>query len=166
MEKIKVAVNATLLHSKGAGLHRYTREVLKKLTEGLCKDALNMDFKVITPDTSLESDWKAKIIQTSQLVSPSLGTKGNAFRLLWCQTLLPLLLLREKIDVFYSPVPEGSIMPFVRQVITVHDLIPLKFPDVHPRMKLYFEYVLPLLLKASSAIIVISESTKRSPRAL
>ncbi len=161
MEKIKVAVNATLLHSKGAGLDRYTREILRQLSKELHKGTLNMDFRVLTPDISLEFEWGDKIKPVSQLVSLSMGTKGNACRLLWFQSLLPLLLLKEKIDVFYSPVHEGSINPFARQVITVHDLLPLKFPEVYPRIKLYFKYVLPQVIKASSALIVISDATKR-----
>lgn len=161
MGKIKVAVNATLLHSKGAGLDRYTREVLRQLSKELHKGTLNMNFRVVTPDVSLEFEWGDKIKPVSQLVSPSLGTKGNAFRLLWFQSLLPLLLLKEKIDVFYSPVHEGSINPFTRQVITVHDLLPLKFPEVYPRVKLYFKYILPQVIRASSAVIVISNATKK-----
>jgi len=43
----------------------------------------------------------------------------------------------------------------------VHDLIPLKFPELSPKWQYYYRYVLPLILKQCQKIICISEHTKK-----
>ncbi|NJL52298.1 MAG: glycosyltransferase family 4 protein [Hydrococcus sp. SU_1_0] len=47
------------------------------------------------------------------------------------------------------------------QIVTVHDLIPLKYPEVSPKWKYYYQYALPFLLKQSARIIAVSEYTKQ-----
>jgi glycosyltransferase involved in cell wall biosynthesis len=84
---------------------------------------------------------------------------GNAGRLLWHQTALPLAIRRNGIDAFYSPVTEGMVAPPVPQVVTVHDLLPLRFPEVYPRLRYYWQHVVPRILGASAAIIADSETT-------
>jgi len=63
--------------------------------------------------------------------------------------------------LFYSTVPEGIMFPFFNQIITIHDIIPVRFPDLLPRMKYHYYYNLPIILKNSRAIICDSENTKK-----
>ena len=53
------------------------------------------------------------------------------------------------------------MFPFFNQIITIHDIIPVRFPDLIPRMKYYFYYNLPIILKNSRAIICDSDNTKK-----
>jgi len=48
-----------------------------------------------------------------------------------------------------------------KQVITVHDILPIKYPNSCPKMKYYFYYSLPILLNRSRAVICVSENTKK-----
>jgi glycosyltransferase involved in cell wall biosynthesis len=57
--------------------------------------------------------------------------------------------------------PEGMLLPSIPQIIVVHDLIPLRFPENHLRPQHYFRSFVPLLLRKSRAILTVSENTKR-----
>ena len=69
-------------------------------------------------------------------------------------------LLRQKPDIIYSTVPEGMLIPLEKQIITVHDLLPIRYPELYPRMRYHFSCILPILLRNAKAIICISEHTK------
>jgi glycosyltransferase involved in cell wall biosynthesis len=58
-------------------------------------------------------------------------------------------------------VAEGMMFPVCKQIITVHDIIPSLFPEQNPRLRYYFRYILPVLLKKSDLIITMSLSTQR-----
>jgi len=53
------------------------------------------------------------------------------------------------------------LLPPVPQVVVVHDVIPLYFPELLPRQYLYFRFVVPILLRRSRAIVTVSENTKK-----
>ncbi|MGB5637321.1 MAG: glycosyltransferase family 1 protein, partial [Waterburya sp.] len=86
---------------------------------------------------------------------------GHIKRILWYQTALNKQLKRQQADLFFSPVYEGIFFPNVPQILTVHDLIPLKYPELSPKWKYYYRYALPFLLKQSQHIICVSEYTKQ-----
>jgi glycosyltransferase involved in cell wall biosynthesis len=83
----------------------------------------------------------------------------------WEQLLLPLALRRHRVDVFHWPSGAGGLLlrPLAgcRVVVTVHDLIPLVFPEyfrsaMHRR---YFHFLLGLSRRAD-AVITVSEASK------
>ena len=92
------------------------------------------------------------------------SSAGNLLRLAWHLTVLPARLRAEKAAVYYSTVPDGMLVPACPQVVTVHDLIPLRFPASSPRLKHYFRHVLPRIIGASEAVIAMSEATRRDLR--
>jgi glycosyltransferase involved in cell wall biosynthesis len=47
-----------------------------------------------------------------------------------------------------------------RQIITVHDLIPLRFPKAYPHAYLYLRFSLPNILKKCRAVFTVSETSK------
>jgi glycosyltransferase involved in cell wall biosynthesis len=91
----------------------------------------------------------------------SAGSVANALRLGWHQTLLPRRLGRDGASVYYSTVPDGMLRPSCPQVVTIHDLIPLHYPDASPRLQHYFRHVVPRVIRASAAVIAMSEATRR-----
>jgi glycosyltransferase involved in cell wall biosynthesis len=78
-------------------------------------------------------------------------------------TALPGILSQTGADTFYSTVPEGLALGAgrIRQVITVHDLLPLRYRSYLPKHYYYFRYVLPAIIKRSAGIICDSEATHR-----
>ncbi|MFN3019480.1 glycosyltransferase family 4 protein [Chryseobacterium sp. TY3] len=78
-------------------------------------------------------------------------------RLLWNLIILPLKVKRHLI---YSPSTHGSL--FVKnQIITIHDLIAINFPQQYKFQYYYFKYYVPLLIRQSKYVVAISEFTKK-----
>ncbi len=100
---------------------------------------------------------ESRLVRPRSLARSDFG--GNLLRLLWHQTTLPRRLKQDGAGIFYSPVPEGMIAPACPQVITIHDLLPLCFPEMYPRLRYYFRHVLPRIVHASAAVITVSEAT-------
>lgn len=145
------------------GLNRYTGELLKVFPHG---DRL----RFYSADPNLENALPcAPTPAIAKIPYPNLhqnNFQSNLLRLLWHQTHLPLQILRNRHKLFYSPVFEGMLFPVCPQIITVHDVLPIRFPEVYPRVKYYFQYLLPRLIRASTAVITTSEFSKAELRSV
>jgi len=149
---LKIAIDLTAYTpSRKDGINRYSFELLKELLN------TNLDFLAYT-STPILPDERLKVIANPEMSNNNF--KGNITRLFWHQFQLPQYLKQDKISLLYTPVPEGMFFSVCPQIITVHDLLPIFFPEVYPRIKYYFQYILPSLLKSAIAIIAVSESTK------
>jgi glycosyltransferase involved in cell wall biosynthesis len=136
------------------GLNRYTGEMVAALVPRL-------DRAVVYSNAPGNDSHRGEPFRTFPIKSVARSdTVGNVMRLLWHQTILPNSLRRAGARLFYSPVPEGMLAPVCPQVITVHDLLPIHFPEVYPRLRHYFTRILPRLLRSSSAIVADSEATR------
>jgi glycosyltransferase involved in cell wall biosynthesis len=84
-------------------------------------------------------------------------------KLFWPNIVLPRSAARQGLDVVHAPTHYGTFVPSrCRNVITVHDVTPILFPETHERMQVYYHrYVLPHVLRRADAIITISECSKR-----
>jgi glycosyltransferase involved in cell wall biosynthesis len=91
-------------------------------------------------------------------ISQEYGTKGNLRRLWWKQTELPRRYRELNASLLFSPIPEAPIARGCRSVVTVHDLIPLRFPKFSP-LTLYNRYYLPVVLRRAEHIIAVSGAT-------
>jgi glycosyltransferase involved in cell wall biosynthesis len=151
----EIAFDASSFHwSRSDGLNRYVGELLETYQDGdrFCfytTDSTRVgtnasQFQILRPPTLYRNDFK-----------------NNLRRLLWHQIGLPLSILKQKQRLFYSPIFEGMLVPICPQIITIHDILPIRFPDVYPRIKYYFQFILPQLIRASDAIITTSNYTKQ-----
>lgn len=62
--------------------------------------------------------------------------------------------------LLYNPTHHGIFFQ-ARQVLTILDIIALRYPRQHLFQYFYFKVILPILIKNSVAVITISESTRR-----
>ncbi len=152
----RVGINGTLVHKDPSGLGVYSQELLLELLATRSP----FDFIVYTSSERLIQSFPGKVIPATPLTSPDRRFPGNILRILWQQTVLPLSLRKQRASLVYSPVPEGIFYPHLRQIITIHDVIPLKYPELYPKQKYHFYYTVPILLRHSQAVICDSESTK------
>ncbi|MGA1600093.1 MAG: glycosyltransferase family 4 protein [bacterium] len=81
--------------------------------------------------------------------------------MLWEQTGLRWHLYKDRRELHFSPIAEGVLFPPCPQVITVHDALPLYDTTFMPRWVPYYQYVLPLLIRQSTATVCISEFTRQ-----
>ena len=64
-------------------------------------------------------------------------------------------------DLVYSPTHHG--LPYQSgQIITVHDLVSLRFPTQHRTQYLFFRFVIPRLLKKCRAVFTVSYTTRQN----
>ena len=65
-----------------------------------------------------------------------------------------------KDDFVYSPTHHGFFNT-KNQIVTIHDLIGLHYPENFPRQTRFFRSVMPRLIARSRAVFVVSEFTRR-----
>ena len=96
------------------------------------------------------------------IVIPGGGPGGGTERLrrlAWSQLQLPRLAKQLKVDLIFTPAPEGYLGDqVVPQVVMVHDLRPLSHPE-RSLQSLYFRNWIPPLLKQCRHVITNSEFT-------
>ena len=153
----KIAINGTYIQEQASGLGVVNRNLISELM----KCDRQFQFTLYSHDDYFKTQYANRVIPVNPTVSPDRGFSGHIKRIFWYQTVLSPQLKRQSADLFFSPVYEGMFFPSIPQIVTVHDLIPLKYPELSPKWKYYYQYALPLLLKKSRKIISVSEHTKQ-----
>lgn len=87
------------------------------------------------------------------------GRKGHFSRLLWTQFQLPALYRQVRSRLLFSPIPEAPLFSDCRFVVTVHDLIPLRFFKKFTPLWSYQKYYLPQVLNQAEHILCNSNAT-------
>lgn len=149
-----IGINASNLNTvQVSGLHMHVETVLDSI------DTRANSFKIFTSNRRFIDVYGSLVVETPEALGLP-GTKANLKRLLWYQKSLPAKIKKEKVDLFYSPLSEGMLRPKVPQVITIHDLLPLHFPEQYPRIQWFYRVLMPMLIRHSKAILVDSQSTR------
>jgi glycosyltransferase involved in cell wall biosynthesis len=91
-------------------------------------------------------------------LTPEQGTKGHLRRLIWTQVQLPRIYQELHSSLLFSPLPEAPLYTSCRYIVTVHDLIPLRFPRLSP-LTPYHRYYIPQVLSQAQHIICNSNAT-------
>ncbi len=159
----KIIINGSYLHEKPSGIGIYTFYLLKELLPLLIKEGWEVDL--YAPHSSLRKDLPQegyRYIPLPSSFSPREGTKGHIKRFLWLQTGFFKEVKKKNPDLFFSTSPEGIFLyGRKKQIITIHDVIPLVFPSANPKMRKHYQYTLPILIRHSKAMITVSNHTKK-----
>src|SRR5262245_51406349 len=138
-----IAINAAIIGERPTGLGVYAMNVTRALA------ALGERLVVYTSRPEAIAGPAVETRRVPASVRPELGTRGNFARLLWLETGLRARLMRERPVLLLSLMSEGLLFPPVPQVVTVHDLVPLHYPQDHPRLRHYFRYYVPSAIRRS-----------------
>ncbi len=140
--------NGSFLSSKPTGIGVVARDLVKALDPNL--------VSLIDPlgGTRLGS------IPIPNLFTPEFGLKGHIRRLVWTQTQLPEILRNSGADLLLSPLPEAPLFRGVRSVVIVHDLLPLRYPQLTPLLAYHVAYV-PMVLHRAVKVLCNSNATAR-----
>jgi glycosyltransferase involved in cell wall biosynthesis len=98
-------------------------------------------------------------LPTPNDLTPEHGTLGHLKRLRWTQFELPKLYQRSQARLLFSPVPEAPIQTKCASVVTVHDLIPLRFPRFSSALTHYFRWLVPVILNQAEQVLCDSQAT-------
>ncbi len=147
-----VLVNLAFLNTQPTGLMTYGLNVIPYLT--------SLNPTLLTP-VALEGAANHRVPAT---MTADYGSRGHARRLGWTQTQLPSLYRALNASLLFSPIPELPLnIPFtanrIKSVVTVHDLIPLRFPQWLSPLTLYSRYYVPQVLRQATHILSNSDAT-------
>jgi glycosyltransferase involved in cell wall biosynthesis len=159
---MKIALNASILDDKPSGLGIYTYNVINEMINIVSS---NDELFIYTSCPYLFKEQKnIKIKNVPANTQPKYGKSAAIKRFIWTQFNLKKEIARENIDILYSTTHHG-LLNFNRQIITVHDLLPLYFNYKDSLQRIlqsnYFKYILPQILKKAQRIITISDCTKK-----
>jgi len=144
----KIYVNGTILHETPTGLGVVAKNILKVFAKNKYK------VEVFSP-VEIED---LKVNKVTKFVKPSYKKLGGLSRLLYTQLVLPFKVTSE--DVLYHPFQYLSLFSRSKQIITIHDFIPMYYPEVAKHQYCYYKYFMPFLLKKAHRVICISNNTK------
>jgi glycosyltransferase involved in cell wall biosynthesis len=148
----RLLVNLAFLPTKPTGHAIYARNLLPALR--------SLDPTLLTA-AAIEG-FRCESIPAN--LNPDCGTRGHLNRLLWMQFRLPRLGRQLGGGLLFSPIPEAPLKlwgrPAGRSVVTLHDLIPLRFPRRSP-LTPYFRHYIPQVLRQAEHVMCDSEATAR-----
>ncbi|UCF65728.1 MAG: glycosyltransferase family 4 protein [bacterium] len=153
-----IIINATNIGRRSSGIGIYTLNLLKEIA---CKKS-NLKFIVYLNKSCAEEIQKIQFPEhitlkwVSSAISPDNLFKGHLLRLLYSNYLSlkhpkSLMVVTSQLEACFFR---------SRQVITVHDIIPLLFKQHHKKQYYYFRYLLKMALKKARKIITPSNHTR------
>lgn len=151
----RVGVDARTLYGKNL---RGIGKSLLELYRGLAERAPQWDFYLyFEKGEERYSHWHD---MPGNVVPRPISMKGHRFSL-WQNIRLPFELKRDSIDLLHCPAQVSPFFTAVTTVLTVHDIIPLKFDDGwSEKGKEIFASQLRRSVKHADHIITISEYTR------
>jgi glycosyltransferase involved in cell wall biosynthesis len=145
----KLLINLAFLSTKPTGHTVYAKNLLPALNNLNPTLLAGQDFP----------DFDRYPIPST--LTPDQGGKGHLARLSWTQFQLPRIYDQLGADLIFSPIPEAPIFTKCRYVVTLHDLIPLRFPSKLSLQTPYLKYYMPQVLRQAEHILCDSEATAK-----
>lgn len=150
---IKIGIDATSLSRSITGIGRYTLEMCKALSK-LPNISLYLYSSAPIPCNALQGFKVEKILFKN--------LNNRIFRQIWSQTILPFLVNKDDIDVFWGPAHRIPLLLShnIARVVTIHDLVWKYVPEtMHPLSRVLESYQMPRAIRTSDAIVVSSKAT-------
>lgn len=150
-KNLRIAILADPLDRQYAGIHVYTRELIRSLAQ------INQQHEIFI----IRPDRQGDIAGVTEIVVPILPIPGHQSFRLFVQ--IPFLLRKAKIDIVIEP---GHFGPFnlperIKRITVIHDLTPLLFPQLHTFLGQFLQKIfLPGILKRADHILVNSAYTQ------
>jgi glycosyltransferase involved in cell wall biosynthesis len=155
-----IGLNAHLLAFTGnyrqAGLSRYIYEILTRMPPL----RPSTRFTALTSNGPVPNDFPRF---PNLSLAPSRYPTGRApVRIAWEQVVLPLAAARLGLDILFCPVNVRPVLSHCPTVITVHDLIFLRYPKAfHPLKRLYLSAFTGWSARHAAHVIAVSEATRQ-----
>ncbi|HXG01154.1 MAG TPA: glycosyltransferase family 1 protein [Bacteroidota bacterium] len=153
-----IVINATNIGRYIDGLGVYTLNLLCEIAQMqthlrfiiYVNESCREHLQGITFPPSCTLRW------VSRLVSPDYGFLGHLPRLLYSNYLS----LKHPRSLAFVATQLEAMFFRSKQIITIHDIIPLLFPKSHKKQYIYYRYVLPHVLRRARLVITPSQHTR------
>ena len=146
---MKVLFDARPVHKRMHGIARHTIEILKAISK-----------------IDSENKWTVLALEEGKEHLPKLPENFEFFFVKvppytpFEHILIPYLLSKMHYDIFYSPTYIFPLFIKGRVFMTIHDLIPLTFPENYGFFKsTYYKKILSLCMRRAEKIFTVSKST-------
>lgn len=155
---LPIVINATHIGRHLDGIGVYSMQLLKHLAVVLSpltflvylNRAAAVHFRQITWPKHIRIRW------VSAALSPDFQLAGHLRRLAFANYLG----LKHRHQPLFSTSQMEASFAHPRQIVTVHDLIPLHLPRQHRRQYAYFRWVLPRVLRRAVQVVAPSRHTR------
>ena len=152
-KKSQVAINAHLMSGsatyRSAGISTYLTNLLTHI-----KSSATLDFEIL-----VGSDACTDMLKVPYTIA-KLPTNRPSMRILWEQFVLPVWLSSSHIDVLHSPAFIGPVISPCPQVVTIHDLSFLRYPQFFKKAnRLYLSLMTGFTCRRAAAVIAVSKFT-------
>jgi glycosyltransferase involved in cell wall biosynthesis len=153
---MRVLIDATGVTRKKAGVGVYGKNLIDRLVA-----TGQMELFLVVQDDDPDLDYSGVPHVTVLRVS-SRFLRKVALRLLFEQTVLPLLVRRHRVDVVHSLHYSFPLFRFgAKSVVTIHDMTSLLMPDMHIGIKMrYYRFFIRRARRWSDALIFVSRSAQ------
>ena len=157
---MKIGFDAKRFFLNPTGLGNYSRDLVR----GVLEEEMDNDYFLYT--TGGEIDLKTKFLKNHsniKIVTPTgIYKKMKSY---WRSVRLEKQLLKDGVEVFHGlshEIPKKNKLSKIKYVVTIHDLIFLRFPENYNRIdrEIYNKKV-EYACTTADKIIAISEQTKR-----
>ena len=138
--------NCSFISKKNTGIGETSLQIMKNIKSHKIIFLSPIDFK------------EKNVIKIPDNLAPNNTIFNHLRRLFWVQFQVPKLMREYKVNTFISPLPEAPLFSNSRNIVLVHDLIPLKFPKFS-LLLLYHLFYVPLDLHQSKMVLCNSKST-------
>jgi glycosyltransferase involved in cell wall biosynthesis len=151
---MQIGLDARLLHNE-TGIGRYTRSLF---FEYLRRKQPHDTFYFLYDQPYQQSPLLSSLPPNFQVLTAHCQT-----RILWTNWYVPPLLRKHHIDVYHGVCNfELPVRKICRYVVTIHDLVPLFFPELVPKKhRLFFKIFMKRAAKTADLIITDSEYSKQ-----
>jgi glycosyltransferase involved in cell wall biosynthesis len=160
-----IGIDYTAAAWQGAGIGRYTRELVRALVEqgGGSRFTLFYAAGGLSPDSPYVADLRRMCDAHALVRAVAIPFTPRRLTQLWHRMRLPvpIELFTGPLDVLHIPdfVPPPARAP---TIVTIHDLSYMIHPEcAEPRLARYLNTAVPRGLRRASAVLATSEATRR-----
>jgi glycosyltransferase involved in cell wall biosynthesis len=146
----KIVFNATILNNKLTGLGVYCRNILERIDKNIVDKIL---FTNLYKENGCYNNKIVLKIENNNKIKEIFLRNYKLNR--WIEKN------KESNMIFYSPTHHGITTKGIKQIITIHDLIPLYYPKGRIHQYIYYKYKLKKIIEKSDLIITVSNNTKK-----
>ncbi len=162
---MKIAIDLTQIPADKTGIGIYAVNLVREMCK-LNNISRKFHFFFFVQD---DDDEFIRLLNASDKVKKNtiISVKSSVFRrmlprLFFEQVLLPRQCREAEVSLIFSTHYTIPYFTRIKRVVAFHDMTFYLFPKLHQGIKkLYFKTLIPLSIRKSSAIITVSESTKK-----
>lgn len=152
---MRVAIDGMLLGHRYSGVE----ESITSLAQALARSGTR-DYMLYGHDCPAVRSLASSRLRVTLSHCPA---QVRILRILWEQTVLPLWLKRDRMDVLHAPGYVAPLLAPAPVVVTVYDLIALLHPELCTRSNhWHYRLLVPLSVRKATRIVVPSTATREA----